>query len=139
MTRAVIRNISTDSKGRAVVLMVLDTTPQALTEAISVSNVTIDILGRKPASVGAIAPRPPIEGKGGQLCTWLSARCKEQHFWRFLNSRYGRNVTSADTALMAVKNIVQFASRRSLDNDPDINVRFRNMIMLELSRWTNKR
>lgn len=135
MTRAIIRNIHTDDKGRAVVLMVVDSTPGDLRAALGNGPAAIELMTKAHIA----QPTAAQSEKGGQLCKWLHARCREQMFQRFLGVRYGRNATTPEIALDAVKDLLQFASSARLDNDPDLSMRFRAEIIQEYSKWQNIR
>jgi hypothetical protein len=50
-----------------------------------------------------------------------------------LQKKYGRNATDPKTAEIAVKDIVGFGSRTQLDNDLELGMKFKNMIMLEFN------
>ena len=143
MTRAVIRHISTDHKGRAVVLMVLDGTDVDLMGALESGAAPIELMTSAQIASEAQIPAPerqPAQAqKGGQLCKWLHARCREQMFQKFLSAKYGRNANTPETALEAVKSLLQFGSSVRLDNDDTLGARFKTEIMQEYAQWQSKR
>lgn len=148
--QSVIQHVYSDSKGRAVAVMVLDCTVAALNARIAESPVAIDAYTleqlravKQPAPVppaGPVAQIPEGESKpqGGPLTKWLAARERDLPFRKFLQAKYGRNATDAKTAELAVKDIVGFGSRTQLDNDHQLAMKFKNMIMLEFNAWLNK-
>lgn len=135
MTRAIVRNIHTDDKGRAVVLMVVDSTPVELCTQLGNGPAPIELM-TKAHLVKPVAKQPE---KGGQLCKWLHARCREQMFQKFLSAKYGRNANTPETALEAVKSLLQFGSSVRLDNDDTLGARFKTEIMQEYAQWQSKR
>ena len=143
MTRAVIRHISTDHKGRAVVLMVLDGTDVDLMGALENGSAPIELMTSAQIAAEAQAPAPQHQPartqKGGALCRWLHARCREQMFQKFLGAKYGRNANTPETALEAVKSLLQFGSSVRLDNDDTLGTRFKTEIMQEYAQWHSKR
>lgn len=136
--RALIRNIDQDRHGRAVVMLVLDDTPDAVRRQLSTSPLNIDAMTRAQLIDQKAPSAPANKPKGGQLCKWLAAREREKPFQQFLQQRYGRNATTPELAEQAVKDLLQFGSRTQLDNDPALNQRFRNEIMLEYNKWLNR-
>lgn len=135
--RALVRNIDQDRHGRAVVMLVLDDSPEAVRHQLSRQPLSIDAMTRSQL-IEQKAPAAPTKPKGGQLCKWLAARERESKFQKFLQQHYGRNATTPELAEKAVKDLLHFASRTQLDNDPELNQRFRNEIMLEYNKWLNK-
>ena len=133
MTRAIIRNIHTDDKGRAVVLMVVDSSPVELCTQLGNGPAAIELMTK------AHLVKPAQPEKGGQLCQWLHARCREQMFQKFLSAKYGRNANTPETALEAVKSLLQFGSSVRLDNDATLGTRFKTEIMQEYAQWQSKR
>ena len=134
MTRAIIRNIHTDDKGRAVVLMVVDSSPVELCTQLGNGPAPIELMTK----AHLVKPAKQSE-KGGALCKWLHARCREQMFQKFLSAKYGRNANTPETALEAVKSLLQFGSSVRLDNDDALAARFKTEIMQEYARWQSKR
>lgn len=143
MTRAIIRNIHTDDKGRAVVLMVVDSSPVELCSQLGNGPAAIELMTKahlvKPSQGKAPQHQPAQAQKGGQLCKWLHARCREQMFQKFLGAKYGRNANTPETALEAVKSLLQFGSSVRLDNDDTLGARFKTEIMQEYAQWQSKR
>ena len=133
MTRAIIRNIHTDDKGRAVVLMVVDSSPVELCTQLGNGPAAIELMTK------AHLVKPAQPEKGWQLCQWLHARCREQMFQKFLSAKYGRNANTPETALEAVKSLLQFGSSVRLDNDATLGTRFKTEIMQEYAQWQSKR
>ncbi len=136
--RALVRNIDQDRHGRAVVMLVLDDSPEAVRHQLAQQPLNIDAMTRAQLIEQKGPPVPVNKPKGGQLCKWLAAREREQKFQKFLQQRYGRNATTPELAEKAVKDLLLFGSRTQLDNDPALNKRFRNEIMLEYNKWLNK-
>lgn len=134
MTRAIVRNIHTDDKGRAVVLMVVDSTPVELCTQLSNGPASIELMTK----AHLVKPAKQSE-KGGALCKWLHARCREQMFQKFLSVKYGRNANTPETAIEAVKSLLQFGSSIRFDNDATLGTRFKTEIMQEYARWQSKR
>lgn len=137
MTRAIIRDIHSDEKGRAVVMMVVDATPEKLKAQLNDCPASIQLMTMQ--QLKAQLKPPALSEKGGKLCQWLHARCREKSFQNFLKARYGRCPSSPEVALEAVKSVVGFASSRHLDNNDDLNMKFRKVIMQEYSLWLTKR
>jgi hypothetical protein len=137
MTRAIIRDIHSDDKGRAVVMMVVDASPDKLKAQLNDCPASIQLMTMQQLKA-QLKPPAPAE-KGGQLCRWLHARCREKSFQNFLKARYGRSPSNPEVALEAVKSIIGFGSSRHLDNNDDLNMRFRKEIMQEYSLWLTKR
>lgn len=150
--QSVIQQIYSDSKGRAVAVMVLDCTVADLNARIAESPVAIDAYTLEqlksrikihPYPVSASGPKGKssegeVKQQGGPLTKWLAARERDLPFRKFLQERYGRNAPDAKTAELAVKDIVGFGSRTQLDNDHQLAMKFKNVIMLEFNAWLNK-
>lgn len=145
--RALIKDFHADDKGRAVLLVVADCSAAELRQRLSAGPANVELITRSqlqaqpPATAATTVPGPiPAEDeKGGKLSQWLAARERDQSFQRFLTMAKGCNATTPALAESAVKELLRFTSRKQLDNDPDLGVRFRNEIMLEYAAWLNKR
>lgn len=136
--QSVIQHIYSDNKGRAVAVMVLDCTVAALNARIAESPVAIDAYTLEQLKKSKTISQPEEKSPGGPLTKWLAARERDLPFRKFLQAKYGRNATDAKTAELAVKDIVGFGSRTQLDNDHQLAMKFKNMIMLEFNAWLNK-
>lgn len=136
--QSVIQNLYQDSKGRAVVVMVLDCTVAELNTRIAESPIAIDAYTLEQLKQSKVINQPEEKQPGGTLTKWLAAREREKPFRKFLQEKYGRNAPDAKTAEMAVKDIVGFGSRTQLDNDAELAMKFKKMIMLEFNTWLNK-
>lgn len=147
--RSVVQHIYSDSKGRAVAVMVLDCTVTDLNALLDVSPVAINahtLKQLKKRNETSLPPEPPpsryinedVKPAGGPLTKWLAARERDKPFHKFLQEKYGRNAPDAKTAELAVKDIVGFGSRTQLDNDHQLAMKFKKMIMLEFNAWLNK-
>lgn len=145
--RSVIQNLYQDSKGRAVAVMVLDCTVTELNAQVAESPIAIDAYTIEQLKSRKASPSPPSppsvryvnddKPPGGKLTKWLAAREREKPFQNFLQKRYGRNAPDAKTAELAVKDIVGFGSRTQLDNDAELAMKFKKLIMLEFNAWLN--
>ena len=146
--QSVIQHLYSDNKGRAVAVMVLDCTVAEMSSKIAESPVAIDAYTLEQLKQSKAPPPPPEppsvryvnddKPPGGKLTKWLAARERDKPFQNFLQKRYGRNATDPKTAELAVKDIVGFGSRTQLDNDLDLAMKFKKMIMLEFNAWLNK-
>lgn len=127
--------------------MVLDCPPPELNAQIAELPIAIDaymieqLKSRKPTPS---PPEPPSiryvnddKPPDGELTKWLATREREKRFQHFLQKRYGRNATDAKTAELAVKDLVGFGSRTQLDNDAELGMKFKEVIMLEFNAWLN--
>ena len=139
--RALIKDFHADEKGRAVLLVVADCSAADLRQRLSAGPANVELITRSHLQAQPPAPSqvPAEEEKGGKLAQWLAAREREPSFQRFLTMAKGCNATTPALAESAVKELLRFTSRKQLDNDPDLGVRFRNEIMLEYAAWLNKR
>jgi hypothetical protein len=136
--QSVIQNLYSDSKGRAVAVMVLDCTVAELNDRIAESPITINAYTLEQLRQAKALEQPKQKGVGGKLSKWLGQRERDKPFQQFLQKKYGRNVTDPKTAEIAVKDIVGFASRIQLDNDVELGMKFKKMIMLEFNSWLNR-
>jgi hypothetical protein len=136
--QSVIQNLYSDSKGRAVAVMVLDCTVAELNSRIAESPIAIDAYTLEQLKQAKAVAQPVNKAPGGPLTKWLAARERDKPFQQFLQKKYGRNATDPKTAEIAVKDIVGFASRTQLDNDVELGMKFRKIIMLEFNAWLNK-
>lgn len=148
--QSVIQHVYSDSKGRAVAVMVLDCTVAALNARIAESPVAIDAYTleqlravKQPAPVppaGPVAQIPESESKpqGGPLSRWLGAQEKKDSFQAFLQKKYNRDVSNAKSAEITVKSVIGFNSRTQLDNDHQLSIKFKTEIMQEYGKWLNK-
>jgi hypothetical protein len=136
--QSVIQNLYSDSKGRAVAVMVLDCTVAELNARIAESPIAIDAYTLEQLKQAKAIAQPVNKAPGGTLTKWLAAREREKSFQQFLQKKYGRNATDQKTAESAVKDLVGFGSRTQLDNDSELGMKFKNMIMLEFNSWLNR-
>lgn len=148
--RALIKDLHADEKGRAVLLVVADCSAADLRQRLSAGPSNVELITRShlqaqpqqpPATAATTMPatNPAEEEKGGKLAQWLAAHEREQSFRQFLTATKGCNATTPALAECAVKELLRFTSRKQLDNDPALGVRFRKEIMLEYAAWLNKR
>jgi hypothetical protein len=135
--QSVIQNLYQDSKGRAVAVMVLDCTVTELSARIALSPISIDAYTLEQLKQAKAVAHPVNKAPGGPLTKWLAARERDKPFQQFLQKKYGRNATDPKTAEVAVKDIVGFASRTQLDNDVELGMKFKKMIMMEFNAWLN--
>jgi len=135
--QSVIQNLYSDSKGRAVAVMVLDCTVAELNSRIAESPIAIDAYTLEQLRQVNAVTQPIDKAPGGALTKWLAARERDKPFQQFLQKKYGRNATDPKTAEIAVKDIVGFASRTQLDNDVELGMKFKKMIMMEFNAWLN--
>ena len=127
--------------------MVLDCTVPELNARIAESPIAIDAYTIEQLKSRKAPPSPPEpppvryvnddKPPGGKLTKWLAARERDKPFRKFLQEKYGRNATDAKTAELAVKDLVGFGSRTQLDNDIELGMKFKKMIMLEFNAWLN--
>lgn len=148
--RALIKDLHADEKGRAVLLVVADCSAAELRQRLQASPTSVELITRAqldaanaqppaPAATPAPSPAPAADEKGGKLAQWMATMEREQSFRQFLTATKGCNVTTPALAECVVKELLRFTSRRQLDNDPALGVRFRKEIMLEYAVWMNKR
>jgi hypothetical protein len=137
MVRSVVQSIYQDNKGRAVAVMVLDCTVTELSARIAESPIAIDAYTLEQLKQAKALEQPKQKAVGGKLSKWLGQRERDKPFQQFLQKKYGRNATDPKTAEIAVKDIVGFASRTQLDNDVELGMRFKKMIMMEFNAWLN--
>jgi hypothetical protein len=135
--QSVIQNLYSDSKGRAVAVMVLDCTVAELNGRIAESPITINAYTLEQLKQTKAVTQPVNKAPGGPLTKWLAARERDKPFQQFLQKKYGRNASDPKTAEAAVKDIVGFASRTQLDNDVELGMKFKKMIMMEFNAWLN--
>jgi hypothetical protein len=136
--QSVIQQVYSDSKGRAVAVMVLDCTVAELNGRIAESPITINAYKLEQLRQAKASEQPKQKALGGKLSKWLGQRERDKPFQQFLQKKYGRNATDPKTAEIAVKDIVGFASRIQLDNDVELGMKFKKMIMLEFNSWLNR-
>jgi hypothetical protein len=74
------------------------------------------------------------ELKGGALAKWVSMRCNEPEFWRFLG-KLGHTVTNSKEAAEAVRRICNVQSRKEFDTDPAAEQRFHERIRIPFGRF----
>lgn len=148
--RALIKDLHADEKGRAVLLVVADCSAAELRQRLQASPTSVELITRAqldaanaqpPASAETPAPSPaPAEDeKGTRYAQWLAIHEGKPGFQEFLTKVKGCNASTPALAESAVKELLRFTSRKQLDNDPDLGMRFRNEIMLEYAAWLNKR
>lgn len=118
--------------------MVLDCTIAELNARIALSPISIDAYTLEQLKQAKAISQPVENAPGGALTKWLAARERDKPFQQFLQSKYGRNANDPKAAEMAVKDIVGFGSRTQLDNDLELGMKFKNMIMLEFNSWLNR-
>ncbi len=136
--QSVIQHLYSDSKGRAIAVLVLDCTVAELNTRIAESPIAIDAYTLEQLKQSKIPSQPSKKLPGGNLTKWLAAREREKPFQNFLQKHYGRSATTPETAERAVKDLVGFASRTQLDNDAELGMKFKSMIMLEFNAWLNR-
>jgi len=129
--QAVLTSLTTDNKGRAVAMVVINGTADQVSQQIAGGPVQLDVQTIAQAKAAAL----PQKQKGGPLTKWLAAREGEAKFQQFLKKVYGRNVTNQVTAEAAVKDLMQIASRTELDHNPDKGMKFRRDIMLKFGEF----
>lgn len=117
--------------------MVLDCTPAELNTHIAEAPVPIDAHTLDQLKQAKAMTQPKKKLPSGELTKWLATREHEKPFQNFLQKRYGRNATTAETTELAVKDLVGFGSRTQLDNDAELGMKFKKMIMLEFNAWLN--
>ena len=133
--QSVIQHVYSDSKGRAVAVMVLDCTVAALNARIAESPVAIDAYTLEQLKSRQNDNEKP---KGGPLSRWLGAQEKKDSFQAFLQKKYNRDVSNAKSAEITVKSVIGFNSRTQLDNDHQLSIKFKTEIMQEYGKWLNK-
>ncbi len=136
--QSVIQHVYSDAKGRAVAVIVLDSTVADFNARLAESPVAIDAYTLSQLQHSKAVEVPTDKSPGGALTKWLAARERDMPFRKFLQEKYGRNAPDAKTAELAVKDIVGFGSRTQLDNDHQLAMKFKKMIMLEFNAWLNK-
>jgi hypothetical protein len=118
--------------------MVLDCTVAELNGRIAESPITINAYTLEQLRQAKALDQPKQKDVGGKLSKWLGQRERDKPFQQFLQKKYGRNATDPKTAEIAVKDIVGFASLIQLDNDVELGMKFKKMIMLEFNSWLNR-
>ena len=133
--QSVIQHVYSDSRGRAVAVMVLDCTVATLNARIAESPVAIDAYTLDQLKTRQNDKEKP---KGGPLSRWLGAQEKKESFQAFLQKKYKRDVSNAKSAEITVKSVIGFESRTQLDNDHQLSMKFKTDIMQEYGKWLSR-
>jgi hypothetical protein len=140
--KALVREIIADSKGRALLLVVADCMATDLRQQLQAGPVELALMTHEQLAAQRSAAAQAASGDGmtgGALAKWLAQSERDQAFWRFMREVHGRNVSSPETAEAAVKALVQFGSRKQLDNDPEVCKRFKHEILYKYQGWQGRR